>query len=508
MSSPTNAPEYSVSELAGAVKRTVEETFGRVRVRGELGRVTVARSGHCYLDLKDDRAVINSIIWKGVMGRLRVRPEEGMEVMVEGRMSTYPGRSNYQLIIESLELAGEGALMALLEKRRKALAAEGLFDASRKRELPFLPKVIGVVTSPTGAVIQDILHRVADRFPVRVILWPVTVQGEGAAEKIAAAITGFNAYAPTAHLPRPDVLIVGRGGGSVEDLWSFNEEVVVRAVAASDIPVISAVGHETDTTLIDYVADLRAPTPTGAAEVAVPVRAELALALEAYEQRLARALRRGAQEAGSRLRAARLPSAGRLLEGAQQRLDLVKLPAPERVFECQRVRLEALRLPNLRERMAVRRGRVEALRLPSPARLIRDKARDLEAVAGRLRPALARVRDGRVREVERGRERAARLGERLESVQAARLAREAERLARTGGLLEAYSYRGVLERGFALVSDADGRPVRSRDSVEAGERVSLEFADGERRAVIDGHGAVRPARRRIDARPTGQRELF
>ncbi|MGB3455807.1 MAG: exodeoxyribonuclease VII large subunit, partial [Litorimonas sp.] len=268
----SNVPEFTVSELAGNVKRTIEEAFGRVRVRGELGRVTIARSGHAYLDLKDDRAVINSIMWKGTVSRLSLRPEEGMEVIVEGKMSTYPGRSNYQLIIDRMELAGEGALMALLEKRKKALAAEGLFAAERKRDLPFLPRTIGVVTSPTGAVIRDILHRLEDRFPVHVLVWPVLVQGDRAAQQIADAIKGFNSGTG---FPRPDVLIVARGGGSLEDLWCFNEEVVIRAAAASDIPLISAVGHETDTTLIDYVSDKRAPTPTGAAEVAVPVRDDL-----------------------------------------------------------------------------------------------------------------------------------------------------------------------------------------------------------------------------------------
>ena len=516
--SSTNAPEFSVSELAGAVKRSIEEQFGRVRVRGELGRVTIARSGHCYLDLKDDKAVVNSIIWKGVMGRLRVRPEEGMEVVVEGRMSTYPGRSNYQLIIESLELAGAGALMALLEKRKAQLAKEGLFAPERKQRLPFLPKVIGVVTSPTGAVIRDILHRVEDRFPVHVILWPVTVQGEGSAEKIAAAITGFNQYVPTPELPRPDVLIVGRGGGSVEDLWCFNEEVVVRATAASDIPIISAVGHETDTTLIDYASDHRAPTPTGAAEVAVPVRAELALALEDYEQRLVRSLRRSSVEAGNRLRAARLPSGERLLEGPQQRLDRAtdKLPLPGRLFERQEARLAnlAARLPSPRSQLRAQDARLAGLRLPDPDRLLRDKRRDLEGMVKRLAPALRGVRERELARLGKGADRTSNLAGALVRAQEVRLRRERERLDKASALLEALSYRGVLERGFALVTDADGLPVRSRDAVEAGERVSLEFADGTRKAVIDGHGVSRPAksprtpRRRVDARPTGQRELF
>ncbi len=271
----SNTPEYTVSELSNALKRTVEQAYDHVRVRGELGRVTVAKSGHVYLDMKDDKAVIDAVMWKGVAAHLNFRPEEGLEVIAEGRLSTFPGRSKYQMIIERMEPAGEGALMALLEARKKALAAEGLFSPDRKRALPFLPRVIGVVTSPTGAVIRDILHRLEDRFPTHVLLWPVLVQGDKAADQIAHAIEGFNAIEPGGPVPVPDVLIVARGGGSIEDLWCFNEERVVRAAAASRIPLISAVGHETDTTLIDYASDRRAPTPTGAPEIAVPVRREL-----------------------------------------------------------------------------------------------------------------------------------------------------------------------------------------------------------------------------------------
>jgi len=256
----TNAHEYSVSELAFSLKRKIEDTFGRVRVRGELGRVVIAKSGHMYVDVKDDKAVIASIMWKGAVSRLSVRPEEGMEVVVEGKLTTYPGRSQYQLVIDRLEPAGVGALMALLEKRKKMLTAEGLFSDEHKQELPYLPRTIGVITSPTGAVIRDILHRVEDRFPLRVLVWPVLVQGDRAAAQISAAITGFNNYQETAALPRPDVIIVARGGGSIEDLWCFNEENVVRAAFASGIPIISAVGHETDWTLLDYVAVHRAPS--------------------------------------------------------------------------------------------------------------------------------------------------------------------------------------------------------------------------------------------------------
>ncbi|WP_207774781.1 exodeoxyribonuclease VII large subunit, partial [Sphingosinicella sp. YJ22] len=270
-----NAPALSVSELAATLKRTIEDSFGQVRVRGEISGFKRHASGHCYFTLKDQDACLDAVIWRTSAGSLKFRPEDGIEVVALGRITTYPARSRYQMVVERLELAGQGALMALLDKRRHQLAAEGLFDADRKRPLPFAPKVIGVITSPTGAVIRDILHRLADRWPTEVILWPVPVQGDGAAEQVAAAVSGFSAIQPGGPVPRPDLVIVARGGGSIEDLWAFNEEVVVRAVAASTIPTISAVGHETDTSLCDFAADMRAPTPTAAAELAVPVRADL-----------------------------------------------------------------------------------------------------------------------------------------------------------------------------------------------------------------------------------------
>src|SRR6202023_3394660 len=271
-----NAPEFTVSELSSALKRTVEDAYGHVRVRGEIsGFRGPHSSGHCYFALKDESAKIEAVIWKGVHGRMRFKPQEGLEVIATGKLTTFPGSSKYQIVIEAIEPAGIGALMALMEERKKKLAAEGLFDEARKQLLPWLPEVIGVVTSPTGAVIRDILHRLQDRFPRRVLVWPVRVQGEGSAEQIAAAIRGFNALPEGGRIPRPDVLILARGGGSLEDLWSFNEEIVVRAAAQGSIPLISAVGHETDWTLIDHVAARRAPTPTGAAEMAVPVRADL-----------------------------------------------------------------------------------------------------------------------------------------------------------------------------------------------------------------------------------------
>src|SRR6056297_1632415 len=299
---PGNTPEYSVSEISSAVKRTIEGNFARVRVRGEIGRLSRPRSGHVYLDLKDDRSVLAAVIWKGVAGRLAHAPEEGMEVVATGRLTTFPGQSKYQLVIEDLVPAGAGALMAMLERRRAALAVEGLFDESRKAPLPFLPGVIGVVTSPSGAVIRDILHRLRDRFPRKVLVWPVAVQGAACAPEVARAIAGFNALSLGGALPRPDLLIVARGGGSIEDLWGFIEEIVVRAAAESDIPLISAVGHETDTTLIDFVSDQRAPTPTAAAEIAVPVRLELLGWVGDQQARMTRAVSQRMQTRDQRLR--------------------------------------------------------------------------------------------------------------------------------------------------------------------------------------------------------------
>ena len=279
-----NSPPFSVSELSGALKRTVEEAFGHVRVRGEISGWKRHGSGHCYFTLKDEAANIDAVLWRGQAGRLQFAPEDGAEVIASGKLTTYPGRSKYQLVVERLELAGEGALMALLDKRRRSLAAEGLFDEAKKRRLPFLPRTIGIVTSPTGAVIRDILHRLADRCPTHVLVWPVPVQGEAAAQAVAAAIRGFGAMSVSGGIGPPDLIIVARGGGSIEDLWAFNEEIVVRAAAESPIPLISAVGHETDTTLIDFAADRRAPTPTAAAEMAMPVRSELLAQLAEFGQ--------------------------------------------------------------------------------------------------------------------------------------------------------------------------------------------------------------------------------
>src|SRR5215203_1798449 len=317
-----NIVEMTVSELSMALKRTIEDAYGYVRVRGELGDVKY-HNGQIYLDLKDDRACLAGVVWRTAAARIKIKLESGLEVVVTGRITTYPGKSRYQIAIETLEPAGLGALMALVEQRKKKLAAEGLFDAARKQLLPFLPHVIGVITSPTGAVIRDILHRLADRFPRRVIVWGVRVQGEGSAAEVAAAIHGFNAIVPGGRVPKPDLLIVARGGGSLEDLWSFNEEIVVRAAAASMIPLISAVGHETDMTLIDFAADKRAPTPTAAAEMAVPVRSELLLQVESCARRSLACWQRNQERRRTELRAAirALPDAEELLALPRQRLD-------------------------------------------------------------------------------------------------------------------------------------------------------------------------------------------
>ena len=434
-----NVHEFTVSELSGAVKRAIEENFGLVRVRGELGRVTRAASGHVYLDLKDEKAVLSSVMWKGMAERLTIRPEQGMEVVATGRMTTFAGQSRYQLIIDSLEPAGVGALMALFEERKKKLAAEGLFAQERKKPIPFLPDVIGVVTSPSGAVIRDILHRLRERFPRHVVVWPTLVQGRDAEEKIAAAIEGFNRLDDNDDVPRPDVLIVARGGGSLEDLWCFNEEIVARAAAASEIPLISAVGHETDTTLIDFVADKRAPTPTAAAEFAVPVRSELLSEVLNKERRMV-----GAAAQMIEARRTALVSAERglgrpedVLGAAQQLLDRKS----DQLVAA--LRSKAANAANALARVA---GPLSITALKTRAA---DRLRETQALAKRLHPATRRLFDQR-----------------------------RERLDARGRLLESYAYKNVLARGFALVRDGDGALVRRAKATPASGPGKLEFADG------------------------------
>lgn len=477
--SPTsNLPELSVSELSSALKRTIETAYDHVRVRGELGRVTIARSGHMYADIKDDKAVLNTIMWKGQVSRLPFRPEEGLEVIATGRLSTYPGRSNYQLIADSLRPAGVGALMALLEERKKKLAAEGLFDQQHKKPLPFLPATVGVVTSPTGAVIRDILHRIQDRFPVRVILWPALVQGDTAAPQIEAAIRGFNALQGA---DRPDVLIVGRGGGSIEDLWPFNEEEVVRAAFESEIPLISAVGHETDTTLIDYVSDARAPTPTGAAEIAVPVRSELQLQLDDIDQRLKRALVRYIRRGAERIQATRLPPAERLLETKRQRFDTVgdRLPLAVRTLvERRRARLDTISAGLISPKQVVREKRsgLENLSARLGAGLSQAAAKKRIAfarTASRLRP------EPLITDVRRARKTLGDTSRRARPALNRILTSKRQAFASEEKLLETLSYQATLRRGYAIVRDPTGKVLRTVKQVSGESSVDLTLADGD-----------------------------
>jgi len=471
--STENVPEFSVSELSDAVKAVVERGFSYVRVRGELGRISRPASGHIYLDLKDQNAVLGGVVWKGVVQRLAIAPEQGMEVVATGRLTTFPGQSKYQIVIEALEPAGAGALMAMFEERKKRLAAEGLFDAARKRPIPFLPATIGVVTSPSGAVIRDILHRVRDRFATRVIVWPTAVQGRGAEAQIAAAINGFNALSPDGEPPRPDVLIVARGGGSLEDLWCFNEEIVARAVAASTIPVISAVGHETDTTLIDFVADRRAPTPTAAAEMATPVRTELFADLLNKERRMAAAHARAREQ-----RRIRIISAARGLGRPEDRLGAA----------WQKLDRAGDRLAGgLRQRAAI-------------------AGRRLAALAGRVTPAALE------RLAAQARDNISRDGDRLRAQARKILPARAERLAALSQMLRTLSYQGVLERGFALVRMAGGGLARRAGQLEEGAAVSLVFADGARDATIGAAGratgAPAPSPKRSARKPAPKQDTL
>lgn len=511
---PSNIHEFTVSEISGAVKRVLEGEFGRVRVRGEIGRVSRPSSGHVYFDLKDDRAVIAAVTWKGQAARLSTRPEEGIEVIATGRLTTFPGQSKYQLIVEEIEPAGAGALMMMLEKRRKALAAERLFDESRKRPLPYLPRVIGVVTSPSGAVIRDILHRLRDRFPTRVLIWPVAVQGEGCAPQVTAAIQGFNALPQGGAIPRPDLIIVARGGGSLEDLWGFNEEAVVRAAAASEIPLISAVGHETDTTLIDFASDRRAPTPTAAAEMAVPVRAELAARLAEIRARMMRAAQARNQRQRQRLtdlgRALGRPQA--LTDPARQRFDLFAErlePALRGFVRARRDRLNALPL-SLSALRTMLRSRREALqaqgqRLPlCLARLGRSRAERLAELGSRLERARARMLADAARQTRRDRDMLDRLAARLAAAAARMLPPRREALERLDRLRQTLGYRETLRRGFAVVYGPSGLLTQAAEAAQT-PRFEIEFLDGRLAARPDAPPA-KPARKPPE--PKGQKSLF
>ncbi len=469
-----NAKAYSVSELAFALKRTLEDAYGFVRLRGELSKVTNHSNGHVYLTIKDERAAIDGVVWKGQVRGLQVRPEQGLEVIVTGKITTYPQGSRYQIVIETMEPAGVGALLAQLERLKARLAAEGLFEAGRKQPLPSMPAVVGVITSPTGAVIRDILHRIRDRWPCRVIVWPVVVQGEQAAAQVSAAIRGFNQMTPDGAVPRPDVLIVARGGGSVEDLWAFNDEGLARTVAEGRIPLISAVGHETDTTLIDFVSDRRAPTPTAAAEMATPVLAELKALTSDLGARLHRGGGRVVEERRGRIEAAdralkRVPDLVRL---AEQRFDIVSgklgagLARNAAVHERELVRVSARLSPLLLQRPQAVQGQ------------------RLESLVARLEPCMTRRLD--------------RLSERLES------------LAKLYGSVDPDR---PLQRGFARVARADGSLVHAGAGLVSGEAIAITFGDRvTRQAVVDGAGGdppplPRPGRRaKSDGPPQG--DLF
>lgn len=469
----SNAQAYSVSELAFALKRTLEDQYGFVRLRGELSKVTHHSSGHVYLTLKDEKAALDGVVWKGSVRNLGIRPEQGMEVVVTGRITTFPAGSRYQIVIETMEAAGVGALLAQLERLKAKLQAEGLFAPDRKRPLPSMPATVGVITSPTGAVIRDILHRIRDRWPCRVVVWPVVVQGDAAAPQVCAAIQGFNAAEPGAALPRPDVIIVARGGGSVEDLWPFNDETLARTAAASAIPLISAVGHETDTTLIDFVSDRRAPTPTAAAEMATPVLAELKSALAGFEQRLTQCGHRTIEDRRTRLAASArgLPKPQDLIAQASQRLDY------------------------------------NASHLASGLR------RNVDLHAKRLAEAASPLRKGLLTgRIDQGAARAEDLAARLKPNLLRQLDRLADRLAGADKLRVTLDPKRPLRHGFALVTRPDGSLVRQGAALGAGEAVNLMFEDTTRQAVIDGTAtaapAVKPTAVKKPPPPTSQGDLF
>lgn len=516
--SPSNVAEFTVSEISGAIRRSMEDNFGHVRVRGEVGRLSRPGSGHLYFDLKDENAVLSAVAWKGVVGRWRFQPEQGLEVIVTGKLTTFPGQSKYQIIVENVEPAGAGALMALLEERRRRLADEGLFDEARKQLLPYMPKVIGVVTSPTGAVIRDILHRLADRFPLHVIVWPVRVQGESCGDEVANAISGFNALAPGGAIRRPDLIIVARGGGSLEDLWGFNDEKVVRAAANSEIPLISAVGHETDWTLIDHAADRRAPTPTGAAEMAVPVKAELDAQVSALAARLKNAQIRAFTRRRDELRAlARaLPTLDSVLALPRQKLDrsgealgkalTFNTANLRRAFERQSARIgPSALIAAIREKRLLLSDRVGRARRAQDRSIERRRAvlerstSVLSALPRRLEQAIGRER-----------QRFADAGRRGEAALARRFETARKSVSAHARMLQSLSYQSVLRRGFVVVRDADRKPVSRMAALSAMQPVGLEFADGEIAAVITGGDAPQKPGQRTKpagAKP-GQGTLF
>ena len=506
-----NEPEFSVSEISGAIKRAIESGFSHVRIRGEVGRVSMPRSGHIYLDLKDDKSVISAVVWKGVAGRLATHPEEGLEVVATGRITTFGGQSKYQLVIEDMKPAGVGALMAMLEKRKAALQAEGLFDPTLKVDLPYLPEVIGVITSPSGAVIRDILHRLRDRFPRKVLIWPVAVQGKNCAPEVTRAIEGFNAMSLGGAMPRPDLLIVARGGGSLEDLWGFNEENVARAAAASQIPLISAVGHETDTTLIDFVSDVRAPTPTAAAELAVPVKHELLVSVAASEARMAQSVSNLLTMRQQRLRdlGRALPRPDTLLEGPRQKLDLWGDRLPAGLIKL---------VQGYRLRVSEQAG---SLRPALLRRAVIAEDKRLQVLAPRLAPSLIRVvgakrealghRSDRLnvtplqQDMARKLKELSRLAGRLSDAGARQIGNWKEQIAALDRLRETLGYKATLRRGYAVVH-GDGAVVTSKKAAGAATKLEVEFADG--RLQLSGRPVRRGAALGSETGTADQGDLF
>ena len=524
-STSTNALEVSVSELSGKLKRTVEDTFGHVRVRGEIsGYRGPHSSGHSYFSLKDDRARIDAIIWKGQNSKLAHTPEEGLEVIASGKLTTYPGRSSYQIVIDHIEPAGAGALMALLEQRKKALAAEGLFDARRKQLIPFMPRVVGVVTSPTGAVIRDILHRLMDRYPVHVIVWPVRVQGETSGREVANGVYQLNRFGDGTDWPKPDLIIVARGGGSLEDLWGFNDEAQVRSVAATDIPVISAVGHETDWTLVDYAADLRMPTPTAAAEKAVPVKADLEAHLANLSARLRAAVSRVAETRRTSLRATArgLPSLDNLLalprrafdEAAAglsrnlvQRVERAGMRHETVANRLKPVLLEKQIIAGRNELAGLAKGHGKAL-----LNATRYKRQSFDGTASRLRsePLARRITDAQGR-LERAEER-------VQRITTTKLERAKERYERAERMRESLSYKSVVNRGYAVLRDDGGNLVDSATAVAVGDGLHVEMRDGSFSTQVMQADAETPrkaapvraksAKKRASAASVDQGDLF
>tara|TARA_B100000029_G_scaffold512310_1_gene608598 strand:+ start:2081 stop:3571 length:1491 start_codon:yes stop_codon:yes gene_type:complete len=487
-----NVPEYSVSEISTALKKVVESSFEKVRIRGEISGFKLADSGHVYLKLKDDLSVINGVMWRSTAARLNFNPEDGLEVVAQGRVTTYAARSQYQIVITQLEPAGIGALLALLEERRKKLASEGLFDQDRKKAIPYIPNTIGVITSPTGAVLRDILHRLRDRFPRPIVVWPVLVQGNNSAKQVAAAIQGFNNLRAGSSTPKPDVLIVARGGGSIEDLLAFNEEIVIRAASESSIPLISAIGHETDTTLLDFVADVRAPTPTAAAEMAVPVRAELVSSVSELERQLLATIQRTISEnkRDIDILGGSLPSSDRIIEDAILRLD-DRAETMSRIF--------SFYFTNLTQQLEKAKVQV-----PHPQQKVDQYVQKLQFRVKELSVAGAQILRSYLEEyLHWARDN------RLEGALTRIIGEKSHAVLSSKNLLESYSYKNVLARGYAVVRNNKNDPVTRSRELQSLKSAKIEFADGESKVLVKGaHSSTKKKRRVTKLKDETQRNLL